>query len=363
LAWTYLSLNGKKKTFAFVLSILSLLVLSSFSISPAMALTPTTFTTGMVLAGTGGYLVSGTGTITQINPTTGAIVGQLQTSVGNSEDTGMCFESDGTLLTTNWPASSYGMSHFATDGSLLQATWNKSPISSHGESCVRNAAGNILVGQTDGALISEWAPDGTFIKSWTPTTYDRGIDWLDLASNQCTVLYAGEGNRISSYDICTSTQNPDFATGMSGPCYATRIRPNGEVMTACGSGNVYRFDSSGTLLKSCPINTPTGSPDSLFAMNLDPDGVSFWTAGYSSGLIYHVDIATCSIIKTIGPIPFSPSIAGLAVVGELTVGCEPHCGGTSVPEFSAPAAMASALGLLAVAVLVRKRSSIIGPLK
>jgi len=273
---------------ALMLPVLSLLALS---VVPAAYAAGAPFTPGQVIAGTGG------GTETQLNPTTGATVGTLATTTGSSEDTGMCFLLDGSLLTTNWPSSTFGISQFSTAGALLHATWNKSPITTHGESCVVDASGNVYVGQTDGSFISKWAPDGTFIKSWAVAADTRGADWIDLAANQCTIYYNGEGSAIARFDVCANggagMQLTAFPGVEVGPCFALRIMPNGNVMSAC-SGAVYRFDSSGTLLKACP----SPNSDSLFAMNLDPDGTSFWTAGYSSGHVYHINILTAPSSRT-----------------------------------------------------------------
>ena len=57
----------------------------------------------------------------------------------------------------------------------------------------------------------------------------------------------------------------------------------------------------------------------LFAMTLDSDGTSFWTAGYTSGQVHKVDIATGAVLKTFNAWSFT-TIAGLTVYGEIQVG-------------------------------------------
>jgi len=98
----------------------------------------------------------------------------------------------------------------------------------------------------------------------------------------------------------------------------------------------------------------------MFALNLDPDGTSFWTAGYETGNIYRVDIATGAVLTTFNA-PHYESVAGLAIYNEPTVGC-PTCTSTSttttaqgVPELGAGAStmLAAAIGIFAVAILLR----------
>lgn len=61
-----------------------------------------------------------------------------------------------------------------------------------------------------------------------------------------------------------------------------------------------------------------GETSFFFAMNLDPDNTSFWTAGYSNGNIRKIDIASGSQLFTFVAPRRGTSVAGLAVFGELT---------------------------------------------
>jgi hypothetical protein len=55
----------------------------------------------------------------------------------------------------------------------------------------------------------------------------------------------------------------------------------------------------------------------LFALNLDPDNKTFWTADYFGGGVFRVDIATGTIVKQFNANKFT-ELSGLAVVGEIT---------------------------------------------
>jgi hypothetical protein len=140
------------------------------------------------------------------------------------------------------------------------------------------------------------------------------------------MLYTSEGSTIFQFDVASNTQLPAFATGLAAPCYALRIRPNGEVMVACAS-TVYLLHPSGAILQTY---TPDPS-DGLFALNLNPDGTSFWTAD-TNGTIYRVDIATGAVMTTFTS-TVNSGLFGLAVVGELRAALDttpPTCSLTGI---------------------------------
>jgi outer membrane protein assembly factor BamB len=272
----------------------------------------------------------------------------------------MCFQSTGDLLTTNWPGNAYGMSQFDTNGNLLNAAWvSPATFSAHPESCAVDSSGDVYVGQTDGAAIYKFSSTGTLLNTYYPTAYDRGIDWIDLASDQCTIYYNGEGSVIRTFNVCTNAQGPDFASetlptgGPAGPCFALRIRPGGDVLAACSSG-VLHIDNTGALIHFYPASGFSPSEYSLFALNIDPDGSSFWTAGYSSGNVYHINITNGAQLGEFNA-PHSPSVAGLAIFGEVTQGCGTNCGGTSVPEFPTSSILVAAIGMLSLVFLRKMR--------
>jgi hypothetical protein len=64
----------------------------------------------------------------------------------------------------------------------------------------------------------------------------------------------------------------------------------------------------------------------LFALNLDPDNKTFWTADLSNGNVYHVEIDTGTVIKQFNA-GITQSLAGLAVAGEITAA-------TTAPPFT-----------------------------
>ena len=81
--------------------------------------------------------------------------------------------------------------------------------------------------------------------------------------------------------------------------------------------NVIRLNATGSVTQ---IYNPTSKGETLFALNLDPDGKSFWTGGLSSGNIYRFDIDSGKILKKLSSV--GNSIGGLIIKGEITVGTE-----------------------------------------
>lgn len=266
----------------------------------------------------------GTGKVKHFD-SSGTLIETLDTTTGSSEDTGMCFDPTGNLYTTNFSVSS--MSKFDNQGGLLQANFGGG-FNAHPESCVLDAAGNIYVGQADGTRdILKFDQAGNPLGTFDPATGPRGTDWIDLAADQCTMFYTSEGSSVKRFDVCTNMQLPDFAAGLPAPCFALRIRGNGEVLVAC-STQAVRLNPDGTVNMTYPIGG-----EFLFALNLDPGGADFYTAGYNTGNVYKVNIATGA--GTGAPV-FNAGIfftlAGLAVFQEPAVAIEGPPGSPSCSD-------------------------------
>jgi len=286
----------------------------------AVADTPS-YELGDVFAGVGD------GEIKRFDPGTGALLNTLSTGspyVGDQQ-TGMCIDRDGNIYATNWFDGT--MSKFDLHEGLDTYPWGTfigSP-----EDCKVNADGNIYVGEANGQRrLLLFDPAGTLLDSWTPAVGPSGMDSFDLDADQCTILYTSQDDRIQRYDVCTDSQLSDFATGLSGDeCLALRIRPSGEVMVACTKG-VHHLAPNGTVIRTYLTSEYTdteGNQESdfddsfFFAMNLDPDGTSFWTGGLLSGDIYKIDIETGEQLTTFNA-GINTILGGLAIVGEILVG-------------------------------------------
>ncbi len=235
----------------------------------------------------------------------GTFVKTINTGQGGYT-TGGNFDSSGNFYVTNFSASS--VTKFDNIGNVVNTypTGGTSP-----ESILFNAAGEIYVGHAFNSP-RKYDSSFTFIESYPVT---GGSDWIDIEADQCTMLHTFEGASIERYDVCTKTQLAPFASGLGGSAFALRIRPNGEVMVANGV-NILRLDSGGGILQTYQ---PGGELSGWFALNLDPDGTSFWTGTFDTGNFYKVDIATGSVL--LGPIATCGGIClyGLTVAGELSV--------------------------------------------
>jgi hypothetical protein len=300
------------KPFAFgaaITLVLGLLTLPVASIALPVLDTPASangvpLQTGDVLASVGNGEVDNYSGSGGLNDT-------LNDGTGATNTTGVCFDTSGDLFVTNFLSDT--LSEFSPAGNLVHSTWATEP--STPESCTVNAQNDVFVGGPGAPVIYEYDPSGTLINSFQVQggSGTGGTDWVDLESDDCTLLYTGEGSAILSYNVCTHTQNPDFATGLPGPCFELRIRPNGDVMVACAS-EVIRLDSAGTQQQTYTIPN-TGE---LFSMNLDPDNSTFWTGDDTTGEVFHVGIGSGNVVSSFNSSP-PVGLFGLALVGAINV--------------------------------------------
>lgn len=298
------------------------------------------------LAATGDvYAGAGQGKIKVFSPT-GTLIKTLDSGINSGYTTGMAFDSQGNVYATLFNSGAAKWLAGSLTGAAFGSGFNLDP-----ESVTIDASDNIYIGQADGThSILKFSTAGASLGSFTPTVGPRGTDWIDLASDQCTMYYTSEGNTVRRYNVCTSTQLADFATGLPAPCYALRVRLNGEVMVGCAA-NVVRLSSTGTVLGTYPGSGFTPPTSNLFALNLDPDGATFWTGNLdSTGQVYRVNISTGAQVTSFPTNVFS-QMAGLAVEGEIRASQPtPTPSGTPQPAEEIP--VASGKGLIIFAALI-----------
>lgn len=227
----------------------------------------------------------------------------VQTLIGGAGFmTGSVFDSTGNFYVTDF---SGGVVKKYNNDAVFQSNTNAggSP-----ESIVFNAAGEFIVGSVGGG-IRRFSALGVLLETDLAGTR---IDWIDLASDQQTIFYTQEGRTIQRYNLVTNTAGTTIILPSTGNAYALRILPGGGFLVADGS-NIKRLDAAGAVVQTYDA----ANVDDWFALNLDPDGVSFWSAGISGGRVHRFNISTGAVITNFSA---NVDVYGLSVRGEIAVG-------------------------------------------
>jgi len=189
------------------------------------------------------------------------------------------------------------------------------------ESIVFDANGDFYVGHALGDRdIKKYTASGTFLATFNVATENVGSDWIDLAADQKTIYYTSEGRRVMRYDVAADAQLADFALlPGGGNAFALRLLlpfdGSGGLIVADRS-DIKRLDGAGNVVQTYDV----AGEDNWFAMNLDPNGTSFWGGDFGTDNFYRFNIA--SGLVEVGPINTGGggNLFGLAVVGEITGG-------------------------------------------
>jgi sugar lactone lactonase YvrE len=118
--------------------------------------------------------------------------------------------------------------------------------------------------------------------------------------------------------------------------------PDGSVLVA-DTSTVVKFNPDGSVNTTF---TPPGIISNLFSLNLDPDGVSFWTGDSGTGLFYRMLISDGTLLDTFDTGLGSGVLFGLAVAGERTA--------PIIPVPPSVLLFGSGLGLVGLASLKRR---------
>ncbi|HEX6087081.1 MAG TPA: hypothetical protein VF266_21300 [Thermoanaerobaculia bacterium] len=134
-------------------------------------------------------------------------------------------------------------------------------------------------------VIVVFAPDGTVTAQPLPTSIANAFN-MDLAADQCTLfLVAAAG--IARYNVCTQTELPLFATGITG--VAVRILPDGGAVVARG-GNLAPVRLSPAGLPAQTYTLP--EPEAVRALAIADGGSRVIAATRCTESIYSIDVAT-----------------------------------------------------------------------
>jgi streptogramin lyase len=265
----------------------------------------TTYQTGDVFAAVGN------GMVLEFTPT-GTLVQTINDGSGSPFTTGMAFDSSGNLYVTNFSVGS--VSKLDNAGNIINTNFITGQVNPESIS-MPGGSFPAIVGDAGQNVINQYDSSGARINTYTVATQNRGTDWVDEQPDRQTVYYTSEGSSIFSYNLATHTQNADFVDGLPGSAaYALRT-----VLSGAFAGDVLVADSSNALLVGhsgviMTYNLP-GNGGGDFSLNLDPAGTAFWTADFTTGEVWEVDIATGKILEQWNT-GFTGSTFGLAVFGE-----------------------------------------------
>ena len=191
----------------------------------------------------------------------------------------------------------------------------------HSGAIVFGADGGFFVGHPDGDNLIHLYDDAGMLVETFDVEVDgrRGTNWIDLSADQQTLFYTSAGRFIKRFGTGSNTQLPDFAElPGDGHAEAVRLLPPGD-----GSGGllvadgfeIKRLDATGDVIQRYDV----AHRDSWFALNLDPDGKSFWATDHEADQVVRFDIATGRLGQsfTVGP---GETVFGVCLKGELTAG-------------------------------------------
>ena len=195
--------------------------------------------------------------------------------------TGMAFDSAENLYVTNFTADT--VSRF--DGSnTLMGTFG-SGYNCKPESIAFDRAGNAYVGETGCShALLKFDAYGNLEAAYTVSTEQEGSDWIDLASDQCTMYYTSQGASVLRYNVCTKQQMAPFTSGLN-TALAVKVLPDQSVLVA-DKQDIVRFDSAGR-----KIMTYNASGENCWVgLALDSDNASFWATDYCSSDVVQFNI-------------------------------------------------------------------------
>jgi hypothetical protein len=317
------------------------------------------FQGGDIFAAVGDANLDGTSEVFRYN-SAGVFQERLDLTGSSGLSLGMAFDSSGNLYVT--AAFNNRVVKFDTNGGLVGTFASGMSVP---ESIVFDNSGNAYVSSVGGTGIRKFNSSGTLLGTFLPGTR---VDWMDLAADQVTMLWGNEGPAINRVNVSSppGTALTPFVANTGGSVFAIRILADGSVLVADGV-NVKLYNAAGVLVRTYDI---AGS-QLWFALNLNPDALSFWSGDLFNGNLYEFDIlcggvANCttttqSILTGVPNQQPTRALAGLAIFGEPVAGC-PTCppppGGGPPPGGSVPAPASLLLlgcGVAAVGLVAWRR--------
>jgi len=263
-----------------------------------------TFNYGDIFVSVGG------GTVKRFNQN-GNLLQTITSPTFNNFTMGIAFDQNSNLYLAKFDINV--ISKFDSNGNVVNQNFMQPDPQSGPGIIVTNSKGEFYVGQFTGTKkLLHFNPDGTRINSFTMLTDVGGTLHFDLGLDGCTVYYTSFSNKIRRFNICTNTQLTDLAApSLPVPfIFGIKVRNNGEIL-AVSPDRILRYSSGGSLLQTIQF-APCSSIGlcTLFSLALDLDGSTMWVGDINSGIVYNLNIATGSLIKSF---PTSP-VTSLGIV-------------------------------------------------
>jgi uncharacterized protein (TIGR03437 family) len=198
---------------------------------------------------------------------------------------GMAFDPAGNLYVTRY--SAFRLAKLDNSGKPLSS--NLVSGLNAPQSVAIDRAGDIYVGNLYAGL-RKYKASGALLGTITPNR----IEFFDLSLDESTIFYGNGSDVRRVFNSIPGTPGADFSSELHPRVFGMRVRTNGEWLLA-NQADIKRLSPTGSVMAS--YDAP--GEDIWFALNLDPDGGTFWAASYSGSLIYRFDIATGRIVTTI----------------------------------------------------------------
>ena len=290
------------------------------------------------------------GMIFEYTPT-GTLVQVLNSGGFGGIIAGMNFDKNGNLYAANpvRTAVTNGTVEFfgnnGTGPTAFGTGYNSSPLG-----VLVGPSGNVFVGESSGEnrlLEFANAVNGAPTTSFFPAYDSGGIGYIELLDDGARVLYtsgitaSSPTGTVKNFDIANNRQNPDFSTGLTGgPAFALRELGDKSVLVA-NATQIVHLDQNGNPLSS-PSPYKPGGGGLFFALNLNPDGASFWTGDALTGKVYQVQISTGAVLNTINTgLGFNSSALSFSTIFGIAVFGQPQSGGADLAAaMTAPASVA-----------------------
>src|SRR5579864_1176874 len=216
----------------------------------------------------------------------GSPMATLNTNMGGST-TGMAFDAFSDLYVADFTANAVSKFPGLGPAAGFGSGYNCKP-----ESIVFDNVGNAYVGETGCShAIVKLDPYGTITAVYQPAVEQQGTDWIDLASDQCTIYYTSQGPSVLRFNACTRQQMAPLTSQLT-ETLALRILPDGGVVVA-NLKNIKRLDGSGKVVQTYDA---TGE-DCWSGLTLDSDGTSFWATDYCTSDLVRFDLDRGTLIS------------------------------------------------------------------